>query len=71
MLVNSPTEFVPTFLSNQFLSPAAETEGNYGSGDVNFDSATPNPIPYTILANPYAEKCVEVNPKPITSQITH
>ena len=71
MLVNSPTEFVPTFLSNQFLSPASGAEGNYGSGDVNFDSATPNPIPYTILANPYAEKCVEVNPKPITSQITH
>ena len=71
MLVNSPTEFQGTFLSNQFLSPAAGTDGNYGDGAVNFDSATPNPIPYTILSNPYAERCVEVNPKPVTSQITH
>uniref|UniRef100_UPI00404B5C41 hypothetical protein n=1 Tax=Flavobacterium sp. TaxID=239 RepID=UPI00404B5C41 len=71
MLVNSPTEFDGTLLSNQFLSPASGSDGNYGSGNVNFNSATPNPINYRILANPYAEKCLEVNPKPITTQITH
>jgi hypothetical protein len=32
------------FLSNLFLSRAGSGDGNYGSGAVNFGSATPNPV---------------------------
>jgi hypothetical protein len=71
MLVNSPSEFNGTFLSNQFITPANSTEGNYGPDAVDFNSATPNPIDYRILANPFAIKCVEVNPKPATTEISH
>ena len=32
------------YLSNQFLSPAASNEGDYGTGPINFANVLPNPI---------------------------
>ncbi len=39
------------FLSNQFLTPAGASDGNYTDGTVDFSAATPNPItiPYATL----------------------
>ncbi|HEX8299547.1 MAG TPA: T9SS type A sorting domain-containing protein [Rubricoccaceae bacterium] len=34
------------FLSNSFISPAGAGDGNYGSGAVNFEMATPDPVSY-------------------------
>lgn len=62
MLVNNPgTQTLPnTTLSNQFLSPCGAAELNYGNGIVNFSAAAPNPIPYLLSADCFAQTCITV-----------
>ncbi|HNI43042.1 MAG TPA: hypothetical protein PK230_00005 [Chitinophagales bacterium] len=51
MVVNDPGCCASTTLSNQFLSPAASGDGNYGNGAVNFGSAAPNPVTLSTSTN--------------------
>ena len=60
MLVNDPGAGNATFLSNQFLSRANNGEGNYGSGAVNFNAASPNPVNYSVIQDCYTEQCMSV-----------
>ena len=61
MLVNDPGVASATFLSNQFLTPANNGEGNYGSGAVNFGAAAPNPASYGVIQDCYSEQCLTVS----------
>ena len=71
MLVNDPGLGNPaaTFISNQFLTPAADGESNYGDGFIDFGAALPNPINFTLGADCFSETCITVSPAitPITS----
>jgi hypothetical protein len=58
--VNDPGFASATTISNQLLSPAGSSDGNYGSGNVNFGLATPNAVDYAIIADCYAEQCFTV-----------
>ena len=58
MMVNDPGIAAPTFISNQFLTPAGPTENNYGSGLVNFAAAVPDPISYTLNPDCFQQTCV-------------
>jgi hypothetical protein len=60
MLVNDPGEFNPTFVSNQFLTPAGPFENSYGNAAIFFGSAQPNPISYALSADCSNESCVTV-----------
>ena len=62
MLVNDPGlgNATNTTLSNQFLSPAASGDGNYGNGAVFFGSAAPNPVAYSLPLPCFTESCVTV-----------
>lgn len=64
MLVNDPGQFssAPTFISNQFLSPAAAGELNYGDGFIDFGAALPDPVDYSLSADCYSENCITVTP---------
>jgi hypothetical protein len=58
MLVNDPGFGVPTFISNQFLTPAGAGELNYGNGAINFGNAAPNPIQYSLSPDCFLQTCV-------------
>ncbi len=62
MLVNNPgTQTIPnTTISNQFLTPCGPAEINYGNGPVNFASAAPNPVQYSLSANCFSQTCITV-----------
>ncbi len=57
MLTNNPTDNSATTLSNQFLSPAGNGEGDYGGGAVNFGNAAPNPVSYVLESDCYTQEC--------------
>ena len=57
MLTNNPPDNDATTLSNQFLSPASNGEGDYGDGAVNFGNAAPNPVSYVLESDCYTEVC--------------
>jgi hypothetical protein len=65
MLVNDPGISNPTFVSNQFLTPAGPFENSYGNAAISFGSATPNPISYALSADCSSETCVTVT-APVT-----
>ncbi|MFN5369862.1 MAG: proprotein convertase P-domain-containing protein, partial [Bacteroidia bacterium] len=67
MLVNDPGAGPPTFISNQFLTPAGAGESNYGSGAINFGLALPNPISYSLAAACTSQTCITVSPTPVAS----
>ncbi len=71
MLVNDPGLGNPaaTFISNQFLTPAADGESNYGDGFIDFGAATPDPIDFTLGADCFSETCLTVTPAvtPVTT----
>ncbi|MBM3427434.1 MAG: hypothetical protein FJX95_01470, partial [Bacteroidetes bacterium] len=69
MLVNDPGAGNATFLSNQFLSRANNGEGNYGSGAVNFNAASPNPVDYSVIQDCYTEQCITVS-QSVTPSVT-
>ena len=69
MLVNDPGAGPPTFISNQFLTPAGAGESNYGSGAINFGLAQPNPISYSLAAACTSQTCITVSPAPVASVI--
>jgi hypothetical protein len=60
MLVNDPGQGNATTVSNQFLTPAATTNGNYGNAFIDFGEAPPNPISYGFPPLCYQEQCVTV-----------
>lgn len=62
IMVNDPNSGVQTFLSNQFLSPAGQSESNYGNGSIDFNSALPNPVSFMLSADCFEETCVTVIP---------
>jgi hypothetical protein len=64
MLTNNPTENEATTLSNQFLSPASNGQGDYGNGAVDFGNAAPNPVSYLLESDCYNEECKKVLAKP-------
>ncbi|MEN9303538.1 MAG: hypothetical protein RL264_1967, partial [Bacteroidota bacterium] len=57
MLTNNPTDISATTLSNQFLSPASNGQGDYGDGPVNFGNAAPNPVSYVLESDCYTDVC--------------
>jgi hypothetical protein len=57
MLTNNPPDNDATTLSNQFLSPASNGEGDYGNGAVNYGNAVPNPVSYVLESDCYTEVC--------------
>ncbi len=57
MLTNNPTDISATTLSNQFLSPASNGQGDYGDGPVNFGNAAPNPVSYVLESDCYNDVC--------------
>jgi hypothetical protein len=65
MLVNDPGSGIPTFVSNQFLTPAGPAENSYGNSAIFFGSAQPNPISYALSADCSNETCVTVT-TPVT-----
>jgi hypothetical protein len=71
MLVNDPGLGVPTFLSNQFLTPAGAAQGNYGAGGINFGVEPPQPILFPLSAGCVSQACVTVNPETLTTPIYH
>ncbi len=71
MLVNDPGFGVPTFLSNQFLTPASAAQANYGAGAVNFGIEPPQPILFPLSADCVSQACVIVNPETLTTPIYH
>jgi hypothetical protein len=58
MLVNDPGASPSTTLSNQFLTRANFGEQNYGNGAVNFGSAAPNPITFSLSPECSTQTCV-------------
>jgi hypothetical protein len=63
MLVNDPGIGLPTFISNQFLTPCGPAELNYGNGAINFGLAAPNPVVYPMSADCFSQNCVTaINP---------
>ncbi|MEX0635670.1 MAG: hypothetical protein WD135_02805, partial [Ferruginibacter sp.] len=64
MLVNDPGlgSLVATFVSNQFLTPAGDSQNNYGDGFIDFGAAEPNPIDFSLGADCYSETCIVVTP---------
>jgi hypothetical protein len=58
MLVNDPGISVSTTLSNQFLTRANSGELNYGNGAVDFGSAAPNPITYSLSPECSTQTCI-------------
>jgi hypothetical protein len=60
MMVNDPGSGNPTFVSNQFLTPAGPFENSYGNAAISFGSATPNPVSYALSADCSSETCVTV-----------
>jgi len=69
MMVNDPGSGVPTFVSNQFLTPAGPLENNYGNGFIDFGAAVPNPVSYALSADCFSETCVTAT-NPITPTFT-
>ena len=71
MLVNDPGLGNPaaTFISNQFLSPANDGDGNYGDDFIDFGAANPNPLSFTLGADCFSETCLTVTPAvtPVTT----
>lgn len=67
MLVNDPSAGPPTFISNQFLTPAGGVESNYGNGAINFGLAQPNPISYSLAVACTSQTCITVNPTPVAN----
>jgi hypothetical protein len=65
MLVNDPGSGNPTFVSNQFLTPAGPADNSYGNAAISFGSAPPNPISYSLSAECSSETCVTVT-TPVT-----
>ncbi len=65
MLVNDPGFGIPTFVSNQFITPAGNGENNYGNGAINFGAASPNPVSYFLSADCESQTCVTVT-NPVT-----
>jgi len=65
MLVNDPGSSNPTFVSNQFLTPAGPADNSYGNAAIFFGSAPPNPISYSLSADCSSETCVTVT-APVT-----
>ena len=55
------------FLSNQFLTPAGSSDGNYGNGAVVFGSAAPNPV--TIAASSLPVELVDIDAKAVKEGI--
>ncbi len=55
------------FLSNQFLTPAGSSDGNYGNGAVVFGSAAPNPV--TIAAAALPVELVDIAAKAVKEGI--
>jgi hypothetical protein len=55
------------FLSNQFLTPAGSSDGNYGSGAVVFGSAAPNPV--TIAASALPVELVDIDARAVKEGI--
>lgn len=63
MMVNDPGQFLTTFVSNQFLTPAGPNENNYGSVSINFGFGRPNPVTYSLSADCFSQTCVTaINP---------
>jgi hypothetical protein len=60
MMVNDPNSGIQTFLSNQFLTSAGVSEGNYGDGFIDFNNAEPDPISFLLSADCFEETCVTV-----------
>ena len=69
MMVNDPGVGVPTFVSNQFLTPAGAGESNYGNGFIDFGAAAPNPISFALSADCFSQTCVTAT-NPITPIFT-
>ena len=69
MMVNDPGAVPPTFVSNQFLTHAGSAESNYADGTINFASATPNPLSYTLSEDCKTQTCVTAG-NPITPTFT-
>jgi hypothetical protein len=67
MLVNDPGAGPPTFISNQFLTPAGVGESNYGNGAINFNFAQPNPISYSLASACTSQTCITVSATPAAS----
>ena len=65
MLVNDPGSGNPTFVSNQFLTPAGPADNSYGNAAISFGSAPPNPISYSLSAECSSETCVIIT-TPVT-----
>jgi hypothetical protein len=65
LITNNPADNSSTTLSNQFLSPAVNGEGDYGSGSLNFGNAAPNPVSYVLESDCYDEECKTVLAKPL------
>lgn len=55
------------FLSNQFLTPAGSSDGNYGNGAVVFGSAAPDPV--TIAASALPVELVDIDAKAVKEGI--
>lgn len=62
MMVNDPNAGVQTFLSNQFLTPAGSSQGNFGNGAIDFNNEPPSPVTYMLSADCFEETCVTVLP---------
>jgi hypothetical protein len=58
MLVNDPGISASTTLSNQFLTRANSGDLNYGNGAVDFGSAAPNPITYSLSPECSTQSCI-------------
>jgi hypothetical protein len=58
MLVNDPGASPSTTLSNQFLTRANFGEQNYGNGAVNFGSAAPDPITFSLSPECSTQTCI-------------
>ena len=69
MIVNDPGFGVPTFVSNQFITPAGPADNNYGNGFIDFGAAPPNPVTYALSADCFSQTCVTAT-NPITPTFT-
>jgi hypothetical protein len=58
ILVNDPGISASTTLSNQFLTRANSGDLNYGNGAVDFGSAAPNPITYSLSPECSTQSCI-------------
>jgi hypothetical protein len=57
MLTNNPASGSATFLSNQFLTRANNSQGNFGDGAINFNNEPPNPISYGLYPECFTDLC--------------